>query len=220
MALDHFHRTEEPEGTLNIGIMETICSSDYTNFFNNFLEKYPKISLHLEVVTTFKAMEDLDKGIFDLIFLLDEKILRPNWKTARTFPADISFFCASSHPSCRAGRSSFGTSPPRIFYPYRKGCNYRNVFEKDLMDAGYVLKCIAEVGHTSYIIKAVARQLGIGLLPVFTLKDALEKGEIALIGVKDYRISLSIQVIYNTQRMLSLPLKVFLNELQHFYIPE
>ena len=101
-----------------------------------------------------------------------------------------------------------------------KGCNYRNVFEKDLMDAGYVLKCIAEVGHTSYIIKAVARQLGIGLLPVFTLKDALEKGEIALIGVKDYRISLSIQVIYNTQRMLSLPLKVFLNELQHFYIPE
>lgn len=220
MALDHFHRTEEPEGTLNIGIMETICSSDYTNFFNNFLEKYPKISLRLEVVTTFKAMEDLDKGIFDLIFLLDEKILRPNWKTARTFPADISFFCASSHPLAGQEEVPLERLLQESFILTEKGCNYRNVFEKDLMDAGYVLKCITEIGHTSYIIKAVARQLGIGLLPVFTLKDALERGEIALIGVKDYRISLSIQVIYNTQRMLSLPLKVFLNELQHFYIPE
>ena len=192
----------------------------FFNYFNNFLEKYPKISLHLEVVTTFKAMEDLDKGIFDLIFLLDEKILRPNWKTARTFPADISFFCASSHPLAGQEEVPLERLLQESFILTEKGCNYRNVFEKDLMDAGYVLKCIAEVGHTSYIIKAVARQLGIGLLPVFTLKDALEKGEIALIGVKDYRISLSIQVIYNTQRMLSLPLKVFLNELQHFYIPE
>ena len=27
MALDHFHRTEEPEGRLNIGIMETVAYS-------------------------------------------------------------------------------------------------------------------------------------------------------------------------------------------------
>ena len=94
MAINHFHRTEEPEGNLNIGIMETLCSSEYTDLFYTFQEKYPKISLRLEVVTTLKAMEDLDKGIFDVIFLLDKTIIRPNWKTARTFPSDISFFCA------------------------------------------------------------------------------------------------------------------------------
>ena len=62
MAINHFHRTEEPEGNLNIGIMETLCSSEYTDLFYTFQEKYPKISLRLEVVTTLKAMEDLDKG--------------------------------------------------------------------------------------------------------------------------------------------------------------
>lgn len=48
MAINHFHRTEEPEGNLNIGIMETLCSSEYTDLFYTFQEKYPKISFVLK----------------------------------------------------------------------------------------------------------------------------------------------------------------------------
>lgn len=77
-----------------------------------------------------------------------------------------------------------------------------------------------EIGHTSYIINAVSRLLGIGLLPVFTLKDALSRGEISLIDVDSYQIQLAIQVIYNTQRRISLPLQVFLSELGHSCFPE
>ena len=217
MALDHFHRTEEPEGHLNIGIMETVASSEYRNLFFTFMEKYPKITLHIEVATTLKAMEDLDKGVFDLIFLLDKPIARADWKTARTFPADISFFCSSAHPL--AGQKDVPLE--RLLQEHivltEKGCNYRQVFENDLAAARQNLECTMEIGHASFIINAVARQLGIGLLPLFTLKEALQRQEISLIEVKDYQIRLAIQVIYNTQRRVSLPLQVFLNELEHFY---
>ena len=77
-----------------------------------------------------------------------------------------------------------------------------------------------EIGHASFIINAVTRQLGIGLLPLVTLKEALQRQDIALINVSDYQISLVIQVIYSTQRRISLPLQVFLSELEHFYLPE
>lgn len=220
MAINHFHRTEEPEGNLNIGIMETLCSSEYTDLFYTFQEKYPKISLRLEVVTTLKAMEDLDKGIFDVIFLLDKTIIRPNWKTARTFPSDISFFCARSHPLAGQKNVSLERLLQERFILTEKGCNYRQVFENDLATAGLHLECAMEIGHTSYIINAVSRLLGIGLLPVFTLKDALFRGEISLIDVDSYQIQLAIQVIYNTQRRISLPLQVFLSELGHSCFPE
>lgn len=217
MALDHFHQTEEPEGHLNIGIMETICFSEYSRLFYTFMEKYPKISLHFEVVTTLEAMEYLDKGVFDLIFLLDQKIVRSDWKTSRIFPADISFFCASSHPLAGQKDVSLSRLLQERFILTEEGCNYRQVLENYLVDQGMKLDCAMEIGHSSFIINAVAMQLGIGLLPLFTLKEALQRGEISLISVKDYQIRLAIQVIHSTQRRISLPLQVFLRELEHFY---
>lgn len=220
MALDHFHRTEEPEGHLNIGIMETVASSEYADLFCTFQEKFPKISLHLEVVTTLKAMENLDKGIFDLIFLLDKPIARANWKTARTFPAEISFFCSASHPLAGQQNISMERLLQERFVLTEEGCNYRQVLENDLAAAGQRLECVMEIGHASFLINAVSRQLGIGLLPLFTLTDALQRKDIALITVRDYQIRLAIQVIYNTERRISLPLQVFLNELEQFHLSE
>lgn len=216
MAIDHFHRTTEPEGTLNIGVMETICSSDYSHFFYDFLEKYPKISLNLKVVTASQAVEDLDKGLFDVIFLIDKKIIRPDWKTIQECPVEISFFCSSSHPLSKEGEVPIERLLKERFILTEKGCNYREVFENDLAAIGKKLECITEIGHTSYIIEAVSRQLGIGLLPTFTLLKELSRGTISLIPTKNYKIHLPIQIIYNAQHRVTLPLKTFLQEAEHF----
>ena len=98
MAVEHFSLSGEPEGELNIGIMETICASEFVNLFQNFSLNYHQVSLNLQIVTTHQALDMLEKGKFDLIFLLDNKISRPDMVTAREYPVDISFFCASGHP--------------------------------------------------------------------------------------------------------------------------
>ncbi len=216
MALNQFHHTEEPAGQLNIGIMETLCASDFTNLFLEFSQKYPKISLKINVVTTLEAMAGLNKGVFDFIFLLDKKIIRPHWKTFRCFPADIFFFCAAGHPLASQEEIEVERLLAYPFILTEQGCNYRQVFESYLESTGKHLECLTEIGHTSYIIQAVCRQLGIGLLPAFTLSNALQQKQIALIHVKNYSIRLYIQAIYNTQRCISLPMQVFLNELKDF----
>lgn len=216
MAVHHFLRDDQPEGTLSIGIMETLCCSHYTDLLHSFSQRYPKVSLKLEVSTTLKAMAELDRGAFDLIFLLDRSTVRPDWQTARSFPADISFFCAAAHPLAGQRAVPVERLLRERFILTEKGCNYRQVFEHDLLTQGLKLDCATEIGHTGYIIQAVSRQLGIGLLPSFTLQDALAQGTIALIDVKDYHIQLDIQVIYNTQRQISSPLQAFLRELDRF----
>ena len=199
-----------------IGIMETLCSSDFTNFFMDFAEKHPKISLKINVVTTLEAMSGLNKGAFDIIFLLDKKIVRPHWKTFRCFPADIFFFCAKNHPLAQKKEVSVQQLLGERFILTEQGCNYRQVFESYLESQGLRLQCLTEIGHTNYIIQAVCRRLGIGLLPIFTLHHALEEEKISLIDVKDYSIRLYIQAIYNTQRCISLPMQTFLQQLEQF----
>lgn len=217
MALDHFHGTAEPEGTLNIGIMESICASPYSDFFCDFLQNYPKINLHLEVVTPFQAIEYLDKGLCDVIFLLDQKIIHPECKTLLEFPVEISFFCSSSHPLANEKEVSMERLLEEPFILTEKGCSYRQVFENDLTTLGKKLECVTEIGHTHYLIKAVSRQLGIGLLPTFALMEAEKCGSISLIPVKDYQLRLPLQVLYHTQHRVTLPLKTLFQEVAHFH---
>lgn len=219
MALDHFHQTTAPEGTLNIGVMESICSSDYSNFFCNFLEKYPKIALNLNIVTASSAIDYLEKGLFDVIFLLDQKIIRPEWKTLLEFPVEISFFCSSSHPLAGQKEVSLERLLEERFILTEKGYSYRQVFENDLTTMGKKLECVTEIGHTNYIIKAVSKQLGIGLLPTFTLLKEQNHGTISFIPIKNYKIHLPLQIIYHTRHRVTLPLKILLQEIEHFKFP-
>lgn len=216
MALEHFRADAQPEGMLCIGVMETVCASGYADLFYRFLKKYPGVSLKLEVSTTFEAMENLDRGKFDLIFLLDNRISRPNWVTAAEFPADISFFCAPKHPLAGKQDVPLDRLLQEHFILTEKGCNYRYVFENDLAAAGKSLSCDMEIGHTEFIIGAVSEGRGIGLLPYFTLKKELDSGRIALIQVSGYRIQLWVQVIYNRNRWISPAVKAFLRELELF----
>ncbi len=213
MALEHFSLSGEPHGELKIGIMETICASSYADLFQDFLVRHPKIQMKLQIVTTHHALDYLDRGLFDLIFLLDNKILRPDLVTAREYPVDISFFCAASHPLAREKKVSLERLLQENFILTEKGCNYRQVFESDLAARDQTLRCVTEIGFSQYIIQAVAKQLGIGLLPSITLADALRAGSIVLIPVENYQIRMSIQVIYSNRRRVSPPLHTFLDAL-------
>ena len=213
MALEHFSLSGEPEGELNIGIMETICASDYSYIFQNFQNNYPNVSLKLQIVTTHQALEFLDKGKFDLIFLLDNKLTRPDMVTAREYPVDISFFCASDHPLASEKKVSLERLLQERFILTESGCNYRQVFESELAARGQYLQCVTEIGYSPYIIQAVSTQHAIGLLPSITLNKPLKDGQISLISVDNYQIRMSIQVIYSNKRRVSLPLRAFLDAL-------
>lgn len=213
MALEHFSSSGEPQGELKIGIMETLCASEYASIFQDFLAGHPKVQMNLQIVTTHRALDYLDRGLFDLIFLLDNKILRPDLVTAREYPVDISFFCAASHPLAKEKSVSLERLLQENFILTEKGCNYRQVFESDLAARGQSLHCVTEIGYTQYIIQSVAKKLGIGLLPSITLKEALADGSIALIPVENYQIRMSIQVIYSNRRRVPLPLHAFLDAL-------
>lgn len=213
MVLEHFSFSGEPSGELKIGIMETLCASEYASIFQDFLAGHPKVQMNLQIVTTHRALDYLDRGLFDLIFLLDNRILRPDLVTAREYPVDISFFCAASHPLAKEKSVSLERLLQENFILTEKGCNYRQVFESDLAARGQSLHCVTEIGYTQYIIQTVAKKLGIGLLPSITLKEALADGSIALIRVENYQIRMSIQVIYSNRRRVSLPLHAFLDAL-------
>ena len=63
--------------------------------------------------------------------------------------------------------------------------------------------------NTRLIIDAVIENLGVSLLPRFTLEEALREKKIALFSVKGFRSSMLMQVIYSKNRCLTRNLHPF-----------
>lgn len=210
-AEEYFQQEKEPEGTLRIGIMETLCASGYAQLFYRYGQLYDKVKLKLQVCTTWEAMELLEKGKLDVILTLDQKICRDEWITAMEIMEDVSFFCSVSHPFATRKKVSVEELLEEPFIFIEEGCNYRQVFEQDMQKQGKKVQCKMEVGHTQMIIDGVAGQMGISLLPNFTLHKALLGREICVIPVEGYRIKMAIQVIYDKNRFVMPALRAFLD---------
>ena len=74
-------------------------------------------------------------------------------------------------------------------------------------------------GYTRLIIDAVIENLGVSLLPRFTLEEALREKKIALFSVKGFRSSMLMQVIYSKNRWVSPAMKAFI-EMTKEFMPE
>lgn len=220
MALEHFSNEKEPRGHLKVGVMETICASRYGQIFKLYLKKYPKVRLTTEVATTLECMDRLSKGTLDVILTVDQKIVRPAWKTAHILDTEICFFCSSHHPFACGRPVTMEELIREKFIQIEEGCNYRNAFEQYLAAQGKSVLNIQEVGYTQMIIDCVVDNMGISLLPRFTLTEALGRGEIAVINVRDYSFSMYMQVIYNKNRWVTPALRAFLQMTKEYLVPE
>lgn len=211
MAVEHFTAESEPHGDIVVGVMETICASHYGEIFRRFRKRYPKVNLKVVVATTLECMELLGKGKLDVILTVDRKINQPNWLTAHEIPTEICFFCAADHPFANRDGVPFAKLIQEEFIQIEAGCNYRQAFEQYLADRGERIANVMEIGYTRLIIDGVAENLGVSLLPKFTLEEALKEERIALFSVKDYHISMLMQVIYSKNRWVTPALRAFLD---------
>ena len=209
MAIEHFKTEAEPQGEISIGVMETICASHYGEIFREFRKRYQKVRLKVVVATTLECMELLGKGKLDAILTVDKKIIHPGWLTAHEVPTEICFFCSSGHPFAGRGDVPLSDLLQENFIQIEAGCNYRQAFEQYLQERGEMIDNVMEIGYTRLIIDGVAENLGVSLLPKFTLDEALREEKIALFTVQDYSISMLMQVIYSEKRWLTPALRAF-----------
>lgn len=211
MALEHFSEDADPRGDISVGVMETMCASRYGEIFREFRKRYPRVNLKVVVATTLECMELLGKGRLDVILTVDKKINNPNWLTAHAIPAEISFFCSADHPFAKQKEVTLQELLQENFIQIEAGCNYRQAFEQYLDEQNQSIRNVMEIGYTRLIIDSVAENLGVSLLPIFTLEEDLKAGKIALFSLKNYSIPMLMQVIYSRYRWVTPALRAFLD---------
>lgn len=209
-AASCFLSEKEPEGTLRIGIMESVCSSVYDSHLTDFMLKYPHVDMKIIVCTTFEAIEFLQKGELDVIITLDHRIVRPGWETSYLKHEDIVFICSPEHPLLKKKYVSVNDIIYENFLMVEEKCNYREAFEQAMQQLGHSIKCRLEIGHSWVIVDAVSKGVGISILPKFTVAEALQAGLVEQLELSDYHLQMDLQIIYDNSRWKSPALNAFL----------
>jgi DNA-binding transcriptional LysR family regulator len=147
-------------------------------------------------------MEMFDKGQLDLIVTLDVRQVRSKWKTLVRLPARIDIICAKNHPVAAKKPLTLKNLANERYIMGEKGCNYRAEFEKMMQEKGEFPECFLEIGHTRTILDAVAKGVGLTVLPEFVLKKE-DYEKLQILCPEDYSLTMEIQVITRQNRWLS-----------------
>lgn len=200
---------EKPHGELRVGIMESICNTLFQPIWVAYLQKYTEVNVVIHIATPLELGDMLDKGEIDIMMILDEPFLNERWELAAQKEEEVSFFAACNHPLANEKLQLEQILQQPILLS-EKGRNYNKALDNaaNNMRLPYVVKM--NVGSTDLLIHCVKNNVGISLLPMYALKEELEKSEIALLHISDFKLTMWMQLFYHKNRWLSPAAKQFI----------
>lgn len=215
-ALESVSENDVPCGVLRIGILESVASSFFPPLMKEYFNKYPEVSAEVSLGTTLELYEQLEKGILDVILLLDRPVYRPALQTVYSKTCTVPFFAAADHPLAGAENIPPQRLMQETLFLTEKNNNYRQAFDETTMALGATVNRMQEIANSTCILYFTEQNLGVSLLPDYRLRSALQEGKIKLFSVEGYDIRMDLQVLYHRQKWVSLAMKRFTESVEKY----
>ncbi|MCI1931862.1 MAG: LysR family transcriptional regulator [Clostridia bacterium] len=211
-------KPSQPKGKLKIGMLESLAMSIFPEILYKFHNKYPYVETVVKADATFPLFEMLNHNEVDMLFIFDKKYYNREWITSYAKEDDVVFVTSSSNPIAGKKDTTIDDILKQPFMLTEKGVCYRAPFEEYLSTIEKSISPFLEIGNTETIIYFLKKGMGISLLPYYTVKKSIEKGELSIIDIKDFRIKMYIQILRHknkwvTPQMQALE-KLIINELE------
>ncbi|QTM98856.1 LysR family transcriptional regulator [Sediminibacillus dalangtanensis] len=164
---------DQPAGPLSIGASESLMIYWLPSKIRRFMEQYPLVELTLKSIDYENLSGQLKKGDIDAAILVDAADWQPKDLTIEKIKEERLTLVEAAKPSA-----------PRIaetMLVTEYTCSWRPLIEDYLKkEAGYAK---IELPSIEAIKQCVLSGLGKAMLPSFTVKDAVENGELTAIPI-------------------------------------
>lgn len=202
----------EPEGVLRIGTMESMGGSIISRLITEFYREFPKVQVVVHTSTADGLLDMMRRNDVDFIYYIDEKNFSPDWVILLQKPEEFVFVAAPDHPLVQRGGEF--TLQELVSYPCvltEAGEGYRIPFEKLLAANNLTVNPILEISNTEVIARMVREGIGFSLLPMYTVKDQVKAGTMAILNVPEYKSNMCQQVVYHKNKWVTPQMQGFID---------
>lgn len=200
-----------PGGELRIGVLESVCMAYIPNILSTYHSTYKNVSTIIKTGTLRELSAMLNTNQIDLLWIFDNPIDNPQWVKAFSYDNPICVVCSAQNSLAHTTGLILSDIVHETFLLTEKDCSYRRVFEEHMLSLGHPLRVFLEMGNTEVIKRFVEADLGLAVLPNFSLKEELASNKIAALDFDDYQLSMQGQIFYNKSKWLSKNMETFLN---------
>ncbi|MDO5520996.1 MAG: LysR family transcriptional regulator [bacterium] len=207
-----------PKGTLRIGILESICTAHLPFIVNEYHKKYPDVNTIIKI-GTFPDLETmLNTGKIDILWTFDHLLHPMDWTLAFTYEIPIIIVCSPENPLVKREALLLTDLAFSPFILTEKDCSYRIAFTNMLAEKGYAPNVFLEIGSTEIIKKFIETNLGLSVLPQYTVEAELKNNTLCALPVIDFQLQMHGQLFYHKNMWLSPSLKAFIDLVSTVFI--
>lgn len=212
---DLFHTMEtglrnwDSRGILRVGASITIGSQFLPSYVCTYSSLYPDTDVRVVV----EQSDRLEKKILanELDFALIEGISHdPNIKSEAYMEDHLSVVCPANGNWKQGQMISVDEFKKQRFLLREHGSGTREVFEREIEQAGFAVSPVWEAMSTTALVNAVINGLGISVLPHRMILPAIERGLVVTIGVNGLGFQRNFYMIHHKEKFLTDSAKRFM----------
>ena len=192
---------------LHVGVIESLFFTKLPPILGYFRQHYPKVSLKL---TTGTPKEHMEYNQLDLIYILDRPRYNNRWSKEMEKKEDIVFV---TNPKLAITQKQDLMVEDLLYNPFfltEKNENYRKELDQFLESKDIILTPSLESSNTEFIIRMIIENGGISYLPYFAVEKSIKSGELAVLKVKDFQLSMYQQIFYHKSKWKTKEMEEFI----------
>ena len=195
-ARQALNENAELDGSLHIGTLDSLCFFRLPGLIRQF---------RLE-----ELIEKMEQGEVDLICILDEPRYSNNWHKCNEVPEEVVFVATPNIDLGHPGPYRVAELLDKPFFLTERNANYRRTFDQFLASHQVELTPSLEISDTAFIIKMLEHSSGISLLPRFAVAESAAKGQLRILEVSDFQLTMYRQMFYHKDKCCTREMKAFI----------
>lgn len=195
---------------LHVGVIESLFFTKLPPILGYFRQHYPKVSLKLTTGTPKELIEHMEYNQLDLIYILDRPRYNNHWSKEMEKKEDIVFVTNPKLTITQKQDLMVEDLLYNLFFLTEKNENYRKELDQFLESKDIVLTPSLESSNTEFIIRMIIENGGISYLPYFAVEKSIKSGELAVLKVKDFQLSMYQQIFYHKSKWKTKEMEEFI----------
>ncbi len=203
-------RQAKPKGKLKINAPMALGLTDLSTLFAEFMQTYPDIELDIHLGD--ESIDLVEQG-FDLGFRASSQAIDSNYVgralTRFNYKVCVGSDYFKSHPEIQSPQD---LSQHNCFeYSYFQGKNRWPI------NGGISIKGNLRVNSTVFMMEVIKRNQGIGFIPDFVCRDALEKGDVIEVLADSQKPNLTLYALYPARHFVPAKLMQCIDFLEQWF---
>ncbi|MGE5373061.1 MAG: LysR family transcriptional regulator [Solirubrobacterales bacterium] len=207
----------EPNGTINIGVPESLCVFRLPDLFREYRRQHPQVKLILKLGTPIDFRRWLRDNTIDISFFLDRKVEDPDLVVRELLVEPMVIICEKDHRLASSSLIEAADVAHECVIFTERGCSYRAQLEAQLAEAGVQPASTLEFESVEAIKQFVMSGMGIALLPRAAVEKELAQGKLAQLTWKGTAFDMRTQLVYHRGKWVSPTLKSLLDFVEDYF---